>query len=422
MFPHFNYRDELFRWLDRYTAERKEELDRHRLSQTLGLPKAYLLETAANGSEGQSRALCSLPWSVQPTEDPDLMYLAGPQGPWAVLERLSRRHFVLYTLLRHQDFEDEFRKAVLQNPWWDFAWFAGIALDILWKEYLVEMQPHRFTRLAFEHEARFEILTREGLAEEDSAEPEEEAFDSLDASESRGDNEDTFPKERRATSFNFTDLVVNLERYLPKLQEFHAPFRALKMLRLPASQRGGYDLWSWGKLTFRAPSFWEGRMYLLTLTRMYQQATELLEQTAWIQAEPLKLPGGGVRLTGTSITFRFSQPLAPQTLQRFMEAIFGRARNLFRLWGNPIRRSERFFYVHGVDLHLWEPIGLECTTEYFRLYLPRGTCGNTVHRLARNLQRYVDPALEVRIGDRPYEDLFRQALWQVAESPSENGE
>ena len=424
MIPYFAYRGELFRWLDRYAAERKEELDHQRLSPTLGLPKAYLLETAADGSEAQSRALSSLPWPAQPTEDPHLIYLLDGQEPWAVLERLSARHVALYTLLRHQDFEHRFRKVILQNPWWDFAWFAGIALDLLWKEYLVEMHPYQFTKLAFEHEARFEALRNGFLTESDSAEP-EEVEDELNEIESgdrpeQGEDEDTFPRERRASSLSIAELVGHIATFLPKLQEIHAPFRALKMLRLPALHRGGYDLWSWGKLTFRAPSFREGRVYLLTLTRMYQRATELLEQTAWIQAEPLRLPGGGVRLTGTSITFRFSQPLTPQTLHRFMEAIFGRARNLFRLWGNPIRRSERFFYVHGVDLHLWEPIGLECTTEYFRLYLPRGTCGNTVHRLARNLQRYVDPALEVRIGDRPYEDLFRQALWQVAASPSEN--
>ncbi len=422
MFPRFSNRDALFRWLDRYTAERKEELDRQRLSPHLGLPKAYLLETAADGSEAQSRALASLPWPVRPTEDPRLLYLLNGQGPWAVLEQLSSRHFALYTLLRHQDFESGFRKVILQNPWWDFAWFAGIALDILWRDYLVEVYPHRFTRLAFEHEARFEsLMDGRDITERDSEEPEETVFDREELG-ADGENEDTFPKERRAASFNFTDLVGRIRSFLPQLQEIHPPFRALKMLRLPASYRGGYDLWSWGKLTFRAPSFREGRVYLLTITRMYQRATELLEQTAWIQAESLELPGGGVRLTGTSITFRFSQPLTPQTLQRFMEGIFGRARNLFRLWGNPIRRSDRFFYVHGVDLHLWEPIGMEFTPEYFRLYLPKGTCGNTVHRLARNLQRYVDPALEVRIGDRPYEDFFRQALWQVAENPSENGE
>ena len=416
MIPYLPAREQLFRWLDGYAAERKEELERQRLGQSLGLPKAYLLETAVNGSAAQEKALPALPWEVQPAEEDGLFYLQNDKGLWAVLERLSSRHFALYTLLRHQDFENEFRAWVLRNPWWDFAWFAGIALDILWKDYLLELHPQRFTKLAFEHEARYEGLRVASLNEDDSLEVEEV--------EHRGDedkDEDTFPKERRASVLSIGERVRRIGSFLPELQKIHAPFRALKMLRLPASYRGGYDLWSWGKMTFRAPSFREGRVYLLAITRMYQEATELLEQTAWIQAEMLTLPGGGMRLTGTSITFRFSQPLSLHTLHALMNAVFGRARNLFRLWGNPIQRSERFFYVHGVDLHLWEPIGIEITPEYIRLYLPKGTCGNTVHRLARNLQRYVDPALQVWIGDRPYEDIFRQALWQVAENPSEGG-
>ena len=410
MIPYLPSRDQLFRWLDSYAAERKEELDRQRLSQSLGLPKAYLLETAANGTAAQGKALPALPWEVRPGDEEGLFYLQNGEGPWAVLERLSDRHFALYTLLRHQDFESKFRTWVLRNPWWDFAWFAGIALDILWKDYLLELHPQRFTKLAFEHEARYENLNGASLDEDDSLEV-EETDQQGDASE----DEDSFPKERRASVFSLGEQVRRIGAFLPKLQEIHAPFRALKMVRLPAAHQGGYDLWSWGKLTFRAPSFREGRAYLVTLTRMYQQATESIERTAWIQAETLSLPGGGARLTGTPITFRFAEPLAPQTLQRFVEAIFGHARNLFRLWGNPIWRSERFAYVHGVDLHLWEPIGLEFTPAYFRLYLPQDTCGNTVHRLARNLQRYVDPSLQVLVGEELYETIFRRALWLVAD-------
>ena len=409
MIPYFAHRDQLFGWLDAYAADRKEELDRQHLEKSLGLPKAYLLETAADGSQAQQKALPALPWQVHTTEEEGLFYLQNGKGRWAVLERLSARHFALYTLQRHQDFEGSFRTWVLQNPWWDFAWFAGITLDILWRDYLAELHPQRFTKLAFEHEARYETLNGH-LSEEDSAEAEE--FD--DAETDEDDEDRRLPPERRASQLTIGEQVTRIADFLPQLQKIHAPFRALKMLRLPAEHRGGYDLWSWGKLTFRAHSFRTGRAYLLTMTRMYQAATEALEKTAWIQAEALPNLESGVRLTGTPITFRFAKDLPLQALHAFSEAIFGRARNVFRLWGNPQWRSERFAYVHAVDMHLWEPIGLELTPAYFRLYLPRGTCGNTVHRLARNLQRYVDPAVEVYVGDTPYTELFRQALWEQA--------
>ncbi len=38
------------------------------------------------------------------------------------------------------------------------------------------------------------------------------------------------------------------------------------------------------------------------------------------------------------------------------------------LWGNPIWRSPRFAYVHAVDVHRWEVVGVEITPEYMRLY------------------------------------------------------
>lgn len=408
MLLYFAHRDELFRWLDGYAAERKKELDEQRLTHALGLPKAYLLETAGNNSPATAKALASLPWKVRPAEEEGLFFLQNGHGTWAVLEQLSDRHFALYTLLRHQDFERAFRAWVLGTPWWDFAWFAGIALNILWQDYLVDLYPERFTKLAFEHEAHFEPFgSSQLLAEGDSVESEEREG-------ALNEDEDTFPVERRASVLSIGEQIGRIAHFLPQLQEIHAPFLALKMLRLPAAERGGYDLWSWGKLTFRAPSFREGRAYLLTMTRMYQQATETLEREAWIQAEPLPKLDGGIRLSGTPITFRFAQPLSLSAFHRFIEGIFGRARNLFRLWGNPIWRSERFAYVHGVDMHLWEPLGLELTPKYFRLYLLQGTCGNTVHRLARNLQRYVDPAVQVFVGEKPYEDLFRQALWDIA--------
>lgn len=68
--PYFGKREELFRWLDHYAAERKEELNRQQLGQSLGLPKAYLLETAADGTEAQSRVMSFLDGPAEETENP----------------------------------------------------------------------------------------------------------------------------------------------------------------------------------------------------------------------------------------------------------------------------------------------------------------------------------------------------------------
>jgi hypothetical protein len=41
--------------------------------------------------------------------------------------------------------------------------------------------------------------------------------------------------------------------------------------------------------------------------------------------------------------------------------------------------------------------------------LPEGTCGNTIHRLITNIQRFLDPAVEAWIGDAPYDDFLKLA-------------
>ena len=80
------------------------------------------------------------------------------------------------------------------------------------------------------------------------------------------------------------------------------------------------------------------------------------------------------------------------------------------MWGNPIYLSEKKVHVYGVDLHLWQRIYLDLTPKRFVVILPRGACGNTVHRLVTNTQRYLDPGVKTFIGDRPYNDLIRDTL------------
>jgi hypothetical protein len=41
--------------------------------------------------------------------------------------------------------------------------------------------------------------------------------------------------------------------------------------------------------------------------------------------------------------------------------------------------------------------------------LPRGTCGNTFHRLVANIQQFVCPKLEAWIGSKPFKEIVRQS-------------
>jgi hypothetical protein len=46
----------------------------------------------------------------------------------------------------------------------------------------------------------------------------------------------------------------------------------------------------------------------------------------------------------------------------------------------------------------WQPISLELSATRVVALLPKGTCGNTFHRLVTNVQRHVCPKIDVWLG------------------------
>ena len=88
-------------------------------------------------------------------------------------------------------------------------------------------------------------------------------------------------------------------------------------------------------------------------------------------------------------------------------------KNRFRLWGNPIRLGPKKVHVYGVDKHLWQPIFLEITDKHIVAIIPKGTCGNTVHRLVSNIQIYLDPAAEVTLGNKSYREIAKDSSREI---------
>ena len=104
------------------------------------------------------------------------------------------------------------------------------------------------------------------------------------------------------------------------------------------------------------------------------------------------LPQGGAQLTGAPIVLRFSRPIPDFEL--FLEQLFS-AREPFRLWGIPVLTDLDRAEVEAVDLHVGQPLRFDITTSWMRVYLFDGGCGNTIARLAANLQHHFDGALSV---------------------------
>ena len=118
--------------------------------------------------------------------------------------------------------------------------------------------------------------------------------------------------------------------------------------------------------------------------------------------ETVTMPGQFQKLIGAPVSIIFNEPLSKETFDYWIKSTFGRVNNRFRLWGNPIILGPKKVHVYGVDKHLWKPIFLELTDKHLIAIVPKGTCGNTIHRLICNIQRYIDPAAKAYIGDMEY--------------------
>ncbi|MEV6840303.1 hypothetical protein AB0N17_38395 [Streptomyces sp. NPDC051133] len=99
---------------------------------------------------------------------------------------------------------------------------------------------------------------------------------------------------------------------------------------------------------------------------------------------------GGSIFSGAPISIRFNRQIPD--LEHFTASLFA-SRRPFRLWGIP-ELSGDVARVEAVDLHVGHGLRLEIGPQWMRVYLDKGTCGNTVARLVSNLQHRFDSQLE----------------------------
>jgi hypothetical protein len=104
------------------------------------------------------------------------------------------------------------------------------------------------------------------------------------------------------------------------------------------------------------------------------------------------LPEGGALPVGSPIVLRFSRPIPDFDL--FLDHLFS-AREPFRLWGIPELTGPSTAEVDAVDLHVGQQLRFDITANWIRVYLFAGGCGNTIARLASNLQHHFDGALSM---------------------------
>jgi len=145
-----------------------------------------------------------------------------------------------------------------------------------------------------------------------------------------------------------------------------------------------------GRFAARGDSF-EIHVGLVTsLLRRYSDYIRQLEERyalTWTAAVD-----GGASLSGEVVMMPFRKPVID--LDAFLDGLFS-CREPFRLWGVPQQITDGFASVQAVDLHVGAQLPMEVFPDGLRIYLQKGTCGNTVARLLANLQHRYDATLDL---------------------------
>jgi hypothetical protein len=344
-------------------------------------------------------------------------------GDIGFLEAVGSRVVALYSMLEIKRLAPFVEHLVAGSAELDRVWFSGITFEVLWGLVTRICSPDRYSRLSFRHESVFELS--QGSSSPEAGQLQDALTDDPDygvdddalAEDPETDFEDTVGgrPERRATTFRLVDRVGEIERHLGKMQALYSPLHAVSQLRFPAATgRGGHDIYHDGRLTNRSDSFRDHRQHVLLLTRIYERMLKATEENAWYSiAESAATPGTFNRLVGSPVVVQFKTPLSDMGFERLVSSMFDPRSSRFRLWGHPIRIGTRRVHVYGLDRHLWQPIYMDLSPEGCTAIVPNGTCGNTIHRLITNIQRFVDPATEAYIGDLSYRQLVEESTADV---------
>jgi len=404
-------REKMIRYLDGYSSERMEELDERKIKRPL--VKSYMLEHI--GDTGRQRKVMEIlaDFGIECQKIDESLYCVVDKRTnrdyMGFLEVLTPRYFVFYTLHPSDKADRWIKNLVLNSPELDHVWLSGLTFNVLWEIVAQISKPHRYVSILFVHESIYQIDS-EIYGDEDEEDKEITlSFDEEDVIE---------VIERRASKFKLVDKISVVQEKLSKLQELYSPLYAISQLRFPSPiGRGGHDFYDYGKVTNRSGNFRDHRSHILYVQKIYDELMKKTEEKSWYSIETVTIPGQFQKLIGAPVIIKFGEPLSKKTFEYWIKSTFGRINNRFRLWGNPIILGPKKVHVYGVDKHLWKPIFIELTDKHLVAIVPKGTCGNTIHRLICNIQKYIDPSAKAYIGDIEYKSMVEQSSKGVKYEP-----
>lgn len=382
-------REKIFTYLNNYTEISKEQIDRSNTKQPL--LKSYVFETfdpeLSKGDIdifGISDLFNQKQFKLKQIDE-GFYILNHCEKEFAFFEKLNERFFVMYSLEKAGLTDSYASKLVNLSPLIDNLWISGKMFDTLLLNIMKYHNPRRYTKINFEFDDHFNT---EQEGEQDFLE------DKI---------------SRISLTKDLTDVRNNLEGIRGYLPEFHC----IGMLRFPSRiGKGGHDFYQNGKVTNRSNDFRDHRLYITENMQFYKSITEEIERKVWLDFEPVKAPDASYSMAfkGVPVVFKFNKVIKDTVFRNFINSTFPKGKAPFRILGEPIWLGEHRVHVYGVDLHLWQEVMLDLSPSQFTVFIPRGTCGNTIHRLITNIQRYLSPHIEVMIGNTSYEKLLKKNM------------
>ena len=394
LLPRLQDRRAYFDYLDRWMVGTVNNL-RKRMT-TRAMTKAFLLETSRSGSPGDAKAALtgSLHQRIEAIDETLFrMRWHSETEDWALAEIENERYPVIYTAVDSDVANRRIDQLVARSSLLDRAWFSSSMFQQLWKVVVSAYPPDRFSRIVFEHESVYQRFEGDTLEQNDEDDVEEDP------------NEDERPlqAERRRARMQITERIGRMQDAVLPWERQYDPLASIVQLRVPAPTRGGYDVYYNGRFTNRSDSTTSFRQAVRDVTQRYRVSTKQVEDATW---PAIASANDGLRGSiGAPLLIQFSEPLDLFVFDRWI-ATLRRKNNRFRLWGTPLSLGPGKVHIYAVDNHLWQPINLEITRSHVYAMLPTGTCGNTVHRLVTNIQRFVQPKVSVFVGDRTYDDFI----------------
>jgi len=153
-----------------------------------------------------------------------------------------------------------------------------------------------------------------------------------------------------------------------------------------------------GKFTARGGNSIDSHLYLLrTAKEEYTDTIKYIEEE--ISMGLVKL--SPLRMTGHPVSIVLSRTI--EDIKVVSDEITS-CKYPFRLWGLPRYESKDLIAITGVDLHTGSKLNIELSNDWVRLYLPKGSCGNTIARFYSLIQHNYDS--NAKLEGVEYGELF----------------